>query len=105
MGNLQMRKIDAEKYFDLTTVLLQKTIDDFTCHLAGCQTDFRCCLGEVLYLVGHRLEDACLMEGGHLVAFLGGVHQVVGRQGAFLEVAFLLAFLDVAAALDLPRKA
>ena len=55
--------------------------------------------------MGHHLEDACLVEGDRRVAFLGEVHQVVGRQGAFLEVAFLLAFLDVAAALDLPRKA
>lgn len=100
-----MRKIDAEKYFDLTTVLLQKTIDDFTCHLAGCQTDFRCCLEEVLCQVGHRLEDACHLEGDRRVGFLGAVHQVVGHLGAFLEVAFLLAFLDVAGSLDLPRKA
>ena len=86
--------------FDPTTVLLQKTIDDFTCHLVGCQRDFLYYLGEVLCREEHLLEDACHLEGGHLVAFLKEVHQAKGHLGAFLGEAYHLACLDVASSSD-----
>ena len=75
---------------------MQKTLDDFTFIQVGCRTDFQCCLGVGLCQVELRQEDAYRLGVGHQVACLLEDHRVMGHLGAFPEVAYRLAFLDVA---------